>query len=217
MGQAPGTGEDSLRTFPRNFPGRSGTKDDKVYLCSPETATASALRGVITDPRDLAAEMEYPRIRDPEHYLTDDRSIVFPSEELRRTVVVRGPNIKPLPELGPLPDTLAAEVVLQVGDNISTDAIMPAGNQVLPFRSNIEAISEHVFEQVAPVLRLGERRGDCGGGGRSELRPGVEPRACGAGAAVPGRVRQDRKELRPHPQVQSLQLWRPAAYVQGPG
>jgi len=148
MGQAPGTGEISLRTFPRNFPGRSGTKDDKVYLCSPETACASALRGVITDPRDLAGERTFPRIRDPEHYLTDDRSIVFPSEELKGTVVVRGPNIKPLPELAPLPDAIAAEVVLRVGDNISTDAIMPAGNQVLPLRSNIEAISEHVFEQV---------------------------------------------------------------------
>jgi aconitate hydratase len=150
MGQAPGTGEISLRTFPRNFPGRSGTKDDQVYLCSPETATASALRGVITDPRDLTGEMTFPRIRDPKRYLTDDRSIIFPSEELKNTVVVRGPNIRPLPELPPLPDALAAEVVLQVGDNISTDAIMPAGNQVLPLRSNIEAISEHVFEQVRP-------------------------------------------------------------------
>ncbi len=148
MGQAPGTGEISLRTFPRNFPGRSGTKDDKIYLCSPETACASALRGVITDPRDLTREQTFPRLRDPEQYLTDDRSIVFPSEDLRDTVVVRGPNIKPLPELTALPDTLAAEVVLQVGDNISTDAIMPAGIQVLPLRSNIEAISEHVFEQI---------------------------------------------------------------------
>ncbi len=148
MGQAPGTGETSLRTFPRNFPGRSGTRDDKVYLCSPETACASALRGKITDPRDLATEQPYPRVRDPEAYLTDDRSIVFPSEELRSTVVVRGPNIKPLPELAALPDALAAEVVLQVGDNISTDAIMPAGIQVLPLRSNIEAISEHAFEQI---------------------------------------------------------------------
>jgi aconitate hydratase len=148
MGQAPGTGEISLRTFPRNFPGRSGTKDDKIYLCSPETATASALRGVITDPRDLAGEQTFPRVRDPKRYLTDDRSIVFPSLSLRNTVVVRGPNIKPLPELTDLPDTLAAEVVLQVGDNISTDAIMPAGSQVLPLRSNIEAISEHVFEQI---------------------------------------------------------------------
>jgi len=150
MGQAPGTGEVSLRTFPRNFPGRSGTKDDKVYLCSPETASASALKGVITDPRDLAKEMEYPRIEDPKQYLVDVKSIVFPSEELRRTEVVRGPNIMPLPELEPLPDTLSAQVVLKVGDNISTDAIMPAGNRILPLRSNIAAISEFVFSQVAP-------------------------------------------------------------------
>jgi aconitate hydratase len=150
MGQAPGTGEVSLRTFPRNFSGRSGTKDDKVYLCSPETATASGLTGVITDPRDLAREMEYPRIEDPARYIIDEKSIVFPSEERRKTEVVRGPNIRPLPELEPLPGTLSAEVVLKTGDNISTDAIMPAGNKVLPLRSNIEAISNHVFEQLYP-------------------------------------------------------------------
>jgi aconitate hydratase len=150
MGQAPGTGEVSLRTFPRNFPGRSGTKDDKVYLCSPETATAAAIKGVITDPRDLTMEMEYPRIEDPKKYMIDEKSIVFPSEEQKKTEIIRGPNIKPLPELGPLPDTLRAEVVLKVGDNISTDGIMPAGNRVLPFRSNIEALSEFVFSQIDP-------------------------------------------------------------------
>ncbi len=150
MGQAPGTGEVSLRTFPRNFPGRSGTKDDKVYLCSPETAAAAGLKGVITDPRDLAKEMAYPKIEDPKKYKIDEQSLVFPSQELTKTIVVRGPNIKPLPELAPLPDTLEAEVALRAGDNISTDTIMPAGNKVLPLRSNIQAISEHVFEQVDP-------------------------------------------------------------------
>ena len=150
MGQAPGTGEVSLRTFPRNFPGRSGTKDDKVYLCSPETATAAAITGRITDPRDLGREMAYPRIEDPKRYRVDDRSIIFPSDDLRGTAIVRGPNIRPLPTLDALPDTLAAEVVLKVGDNISTDSIMPAGNKVLPLRSNIEAISEHVFSVIAP-------------------------------------------------------------------
>ena len=150
MGQAPGTNEVSLRTFPRNFPGRSGTKDDKVYLCSPETATAAALKGVVIDPRDLAKEMDYPRIEDPKEYLIDEKSIVFPSEELKKTEIIRGPNIKPLPKLEPLPDTLDAEVVLKVGDNMSTDGIMPAGNRVLPFRSNIEALAEFVFSQVAP-------------------------------------------------------------------
>ncbi|MGO9015000.1 MAG: aconitate hydratase [Dissulfurispiraceae bacterium] len=150
MGQAPGTGEVSLRTFPRNFPGRSGTKDDKVYLCSPETATAAGLKGVITDPRDMAKEMEYPKIEDPKKYTIDEKSIIFPTHELIKTVVIRGPNIKPLPDLEPLTEILEAEVVLKVGDNISTDTIMPAGNKVLPLRSNIQAISEHVFEQIEP-------------------------------------------------------------------
>lgn len=150
MGQAPGTGQVSLRTFPRNFPGRSGTKDDRVYLCSPETAAASALKGVITDPRDLAKEMRYPRIRDPKKYVVDEASIVFPSEKLRKTEVIRGPNIKPIPKLLPLPEILDAVVVLKVGDNISTDAIMPAGNKILPLRSNIEAISEFIYSQIDP-------------------------------------------------------------------
>lgn len=150
MGQAPGTGQVSLRTFPRNFPGRSGTKDDKVYLCSPETAAAAALKGVITDPRDLGREMVYPRIQDPGKYLVDESSIIFPSEELRRTEVVRGPFIKPFPLFEPLPESLSAEIILKVEDNISTDTIMPAGNKVLPLRSNIEAISEFVYYQIDP-------------------------------------------------------------------
>src|SRR5208283_5780691 len=150
MGQAPGTGQVSLRTMPRNFPGRSGTENDKVYLCSPETVAAAALKGIISDPRDLSKEMDYPRVEEPERYLTDESSIIPPSNELRKTIVVRGPNIKPLQELAPLPETLTATVVLTVGDNISTDSIMPAGNKVLPLRSNIEAISEYVFYQVDP-------------------------------------------------------------------
>jgi len=150
MGQAPGTGQVSLRTMPRNFPGRSGTKDDKVYLCSPETAAAAALKGVITDPRDLAAEMDYPRIEDPAKYIVDESSILFPSPELRNTEILRGPNIKALPNMEPLPDTLEAEVVLKVGDNISTDTIMPAGSKVLPLRSNVGAISEFVYSQIDP-------------------------------------------------------------------
>lgn len=150
MGQAPGSGQVSLRTFPRNFPGRSGTKDDRVYLCSPETAAAAALKGVITDPRDLAGEMSYPRVKDPKKYLIDSASIIFPSDELRKTEVIRGPNIKPLPPLASLPEQIEAEVVLKVGDNISTDTIMPAGNKVLPLRSNIEAISEFIYSQIDP-------------------------------------------------------------------
>lgn len=192
MGQAPGTGEVSLRTFPRNFPGRSGTKNDKIYLCSPETATASGLKGVITDPRDMSKEMPYPAIKDPAKFDIDESSIVFPSQELRSTVVVKGPNIKSLPELAPLPDNLEAEVVLRVGDNISTDAIMPAGNEVLPLRSNIEAISEHVFEQIkagfAAACRSKERAAVVGGEnygqGSSREHAALAPRYLGVRAKI---------------------------------
>jgi aconitate hydratase len=150
MGQAPGTGQVSLRTFPRNFPGRSGTKDDQVYLCSPETAAAAALRGVITDPRELGEEMEYPKVLDPEQRLIDRSSIIAPSEDLLGTELIRGPNIKPFPKLTPLPDTLQVKVAIKVADNISTDTVMPAGNKVLPLRSNIDAISKFVFYQIDP-------------------------------------------------------------------
>jgi len=192
MGQAPGTGEVSLRTFPRNFPGRSGTKDDKVYLCSPETATAAAITGVITDPRDLAKVMSYPTIKDPKNYIIDERSIIFPFDELRKTAIVRGPNIRPLPVLAALPDTLALEVGLKVGDNISTDAIMPAGNKVLPLRSNIEAISEFVFSAVDPGFAKEARlRGDVVviggenyGQGSSREHAALAPRFLGVRAKI---------------------------------
>jgi aconitate hydratase len=192
MGQAPGTGQVSLRTMPRNFPGRSGTKDDKVYLCSPETVAAAALRGVITDPRELAGDISYPRIKDPDKYITDDRSITFPAEELGGTEVIRGPNIRPLPRMEPLPETLTAQVVLKVGDNISTDTIMPAGNKVLPLRSNIEAISEFVYSQVNPdfykeckekesVVVIG---GDNYGQGSSREHAALAPRYLGVRAKI---------------------------------
>jgi aconitate hydratase len=192
MGQAPGTGEVSLRTFPRNFPGRSGTKDDKVYLCSPETATAAAITGVITDPRDLGREMSFPRIEDPKTAVVDEQSIIFPSDELRRTVVVRGPNIRPLPQLEPLPETLAAGVVLKAGDNISTDTIMPAGSRVLPLRSNIEAISEFVFSAVDPDFARRCRElgsavvigGENYGQGSSREHAALAPRALGVRAKI---------------------------------
>lgn len=148
MGQAPGTNQVSLRTFPRNFPGRSGTKDDKVYLCSPETAAASGMAGVITDPRDMAKTMVWPGVSNPDSYLLDDSGIIFPMDDSSSIEIKTGPNIVPLTDFEPLPDTLDAEVVLKVGDNITTDHIMPAGNNVLPLRSNIPAISEHVFEQL---------------------------------------------------------------------
>ncbi len=150
MGQAPGTGQVSLRTFPRNFPGRSGTKDDQVYLCSPETAVASGLHGVITDPRDLGALMPWPAVRNPDRYLVDDSSLIYPLTpvEADRIEIVTGPNIVPFPRFEPLPEQLEASVVLKVGDNITTDHIMPAGNQILPLRSNIPAIAEYVFERI---------------------------------------------------------------------
>ncbi len=192
MGQAPGTGQVSLRTFPRNFPGRSGTKDDQVYLCSPETAAAAALKGVITDPRDLGEEMDYPRIKQPERYIIDESSIVFPSDEGYKTEVVRGPNIKPFPQLAPLPETLTAEIVLKVDDNVSTDTIMPAGNKVLPLRSNIEAISEFVYYQISPNFHSEAKEkgevvivgGENYGQGSSREHAALAPRYLGVRAKV---------------------------------
>jgi aconitate hydratase len=152
MGQAPGTNQVSLRTFPRNFPGRSGTKGDKVYLCSPETAAAAGLFGVVTDPRELGKLMDWPAVQNPDKYVVDDSSIIFPllPEEAARVEIITGPNILPFPDFEELPEELACEVIIKVGDNISTDAIMPAGNKVLPYRSNIPAISRFVFDQVDP-------------------------------------------------------------------
>ncbi|MGZ4997267.1 MAG: aconitase family protein, partial [Methylobacter sp.] len=146
MGQAPATGRISLRTVPRNFPGRSGTKEDQVYLCSPETAAASALTGVITDPRTLG--MAYPRFMPPETELLNIDMLVPPAREGELHDLEKGPNIKPLPQLEPLPDNLEGPALLKVGDDISTDEIMPAGAKVLPFRSNIPAISRFVFNPI---------------------------------------------------------------------
>ena len=150
MGQAPGTNQVSLRTFPRNFPGRSGTKEDRVYLCSPETAAAAGVFGVITDPRKLSELLPWPAVENPETYLVDDSSIAAPPADGKGVEIVTGPNIVPFPAFDPLPDQLDLEVIIKVGDNISTDAIMPAGNNVLPFRSNIPAISRFVFQQLDP-------------------------------------------------------------------
>ncbi|HEU4488505.1 MAG TPA: aconitate hydratase [Actinomycetota bacterium] len=146
MGQAPATKQISLRTMPRNFPGRSGTKDDLVYLCSPETAAASALTGEITDPRSL--DMPYPRYKPSEQQVVNTEMLVPPPEEPGDYELIKGPNISSLPDFEPLPDELQLEVLLKVGDDISTDEIMPAGQRVLPFRSNIEKISEFVYWQV---------------------------------------------------------------------
>jgi aconitate hydratase len=146
MGQAPATGRISLRTVPRNFPGRSGTPEDQVYLCSPETAAASALTGVITDPRTLM--MPYPRFEEPERVLINTEMLTQPQPAGQEVELVKGPNIQSLPTFEPLPDTLEGPVLIKLGDNVSTDEIMPAGEQVLPYRSNIAAISKFVFRGV---------------------------------------------------------------------
>lgn len=145
MGQAPATKEISLRTVPRNFPGRSGTVEDKVCLVSPETAAASALTGVITDPRTL--DMPYPRVEEPQDptVMKDMLTEPEPLEKALKVDLHKGPNIQSIPEIEPPPEILEVPVLLKVGNNISTDEIMPAGAKVLPFRSNIPRISEFCF------------------------------------------------------------------------
>jgi aconitate hydratase len=146
MGQAPATGKISLRTVPRNFQGRSGSKGDQVYLCSPETAAASALTGVITDPRTL--DMPYPRFEEPDIFRINTRMLVEPPADGTNISLEKGPNIQPLPSFDPLPDSLQGQVMLKMGDNISTDEIMPAGTSVLPFRSNIPELSKFSFSRI---------------------------------------------------------------------
>jgi aconitate hydratase len=148
MGQAPATGKLSLRTVPRNFPGRSGTRDDQVCLVSPETATASALTGEITDPRDLS--VPYPRVREPDKPVLNADMLERPPAKVDRDEVelVKGPNIASIPELDPLPDDLELPILLKLNDDVSTDEIMPAGARVLPFRSNIREISKFCFDVV---------------------------------------------------------------------
>jgi aconitate hydratase len=184
MGQAPATGTVSLRTFPRNFPGRSGTPEDQVYLCSPETAAAAAIYGKITDPRKLG---DYPRVSNPDRYVIDDTNFIFPPEDGPEVEVIMGPNIKPFPDFEPIGDTLEGEVILEVGDNITTDHIMPAGSQVLPLRSNIEAISEFTFVRVDATFSERSRKAGNGlivaadnyGQGSSREHAAIAPRYLG--------------------------------------
>ncbi|CDA73578.1 putative aconitate hydratase [Ruminococcus sp. CAG:579] len=145
MGQSPNSGGVSLRTFNRNFEGRSGTKDGQIYLVSPEMAAVSALTGYLTDPRDYLGDM--PEFKLPEHFVINDNMIVppAPAEEMDSVEVLRGPNIKPFPETSPLDESIECAVSLKVGDNITTDHIMPAGAKILPLRSNIPKISQHCF------------------------------------------------------------------------
>ncbi len=144
MGQSPNSGGISLRTFNRNFEGRSGTADGQIYLVSPETAAASALTGVFTDPTTLGADVE---IEMPEKFLINDNMVIEPAsvDEMDSVEVLRGPNIKPYPKTSPLSDKIEASCSLKVGDNITTDHIMPAGAKILPLRSNIPKISQHCF------------------------------------------------------------------------
>jgi len=160
MGQAPPTHGVSLRTFNRNFEGRSGTQSGQVYLVSPEVAVASAITGVITDPRKLGAQ---PSIELPSVYRVEDNMIIPPlkAELASKVEIIRGPNIKPLPVKGPFSSTLSGQVLIKLADNITTDHIIPGGAKVLPLRSNIPAISEYTFERVDPsfVRRAKELRG----------------------------------------------------------
>lgn len=147
IGQAPPTDGVSLRTFNRNFKGRSGTQSAKVYLVSPETAVASAIYGEITDPRKLE---KYPKITLPEKIVIDDSMFIFPVNKPYTGEIRRGPNIKPLPNFPPIPDKLTGEVLLKLGDNVSTDDILPAGSEIMALRSNIPEISKHAFRYVDP-------------------------------------------------------------------
>lgn len=190
MGQAPASGKVSLRTVPRNFPGRSGTLEDQVYLCSPETAAASALTGVITDPRNLG--IPYPKVKIPRKHVLNKKMFVppVPKEEAIHVELVKGPNIQALPSMDVLPERLEMPILLKVGDNISTDEIMPAGSRVLPYRSNIPKIAEFVFENIDPTYdrRALERTppgshaiiaGDNYGQGSSREHAAIAPRYLG--------------------------------------
>lgn len=146
MGQAPATGKISLRTNPRNFPGRSGTKEDQVYLCSPETAIASAITGKITDPRDL--KMNYPKYEEPSEIELVDELTPPPPEGKEPIELIMGPNIKPLPKFEKLAEHIEGPTLLKMGNNVSTDEILPAGTKVLPFRSNIPEISKFTLAQI---------------------------------------------------------------------
>ena len=157
-GQSPPSGGVSLRTFNRNFEGRSGTKDGKIYLVSPETAVAAAIYGVITDPRKLG---KFPNVKMPKEFLIDDSMVLAPAKDPDKVHIRRGPNIQPLPKQGPLPDTLKGKVLIKLNDNITTDDITPAGTW-LKYRSNVPKYSESVFSAIDPKFH--EKAKAAGGG-----------------------------------------------------
>ena len=151
MGQAPAAGRNSLRTVPRNFPGRSGTREDSVFLCSPETAAASALTGVITDPRDLG--IAYPTVRMPEQPTVNQSMLTppLPPKQARTEMIERTPNISSIPDFGAIPDCLAVPVLLKTGDDISTDGIIPGGAHVMSISSSVPKLAEFAFGPVDPT------------------------------------------------------------------
>jgi aconitate hydratase len=189
IGQAPQTDAVSLRTFNRNFKGRSGTQSAQVYLVSPETAVASALRGEITDPRKLGT---YPQIALPEQPIIDDNMFIFPSAKPFTGKIVRGPNIKPLPDFPPMPAKLTGEVLLKLGDNVSTDDILPGGSEIMSLRSNIPEISRYTFRYVDPTFAeraLKKGRGFIVGGenygqGSSREHAALAPKYLGVKAVI---------------------------------
>jgi aconitate hydratase len=189
IGQAPPTEGVSLRTFNRNFKGRSGTQNAKIYLVSPETAAAAAITGGITDPRKLG---KYPKIALPETLQINENMFIFPSKHAAKTEVIRGPNIKPLPTFTPLPDKLSGEVLLKLGDNVSTDDILPGGSEIMALRSNIPEISKYTFRNVDATFA--ERALKAGGGfivggenygqGSSREHAALAPRFLGVKAVI---------------------------------
>jgi aconitate hydratase len=188
-GQTPRSKGISLRTSNRNFPGRSGTPDANLYLVSPETAAASALAGVITDPRTLGNPI---KVSLPSKFLNDDRMIVPPAAEGEKVAIIRGPNIVTLPQFEPLPDVLEGELLLALGDNITTDDILPAGANILKMRSNIPALSEYMFCNIDPSFPARARSAGVGfilggrnyGQGSSREHAAMGPRFLGIRAVI---------------------------------